>query len=127
VFRAAIKNCCCAGLVGLFAVMSAQAALNDPTKPPTAHAKVYVSKKKDKRQRWVLSSTLVSAQRRTAVINDRVVAVGDHVNGARVVSIQPSAVRLRMGRREISLMMLKKKIKTLSRVADSLPVQRQGK
>jgi hypothetical protein len=45
------------------------------------------------------------------------VARGERINGARVLSIEPSAVRLKINGREITLTMLKKKIKTLSRVA----------
>jgi hypothetical protein len=103
----------------LVAVMPVQAALEDPTRPPTAKATNYASPKKNHRPRWVLTSTLVSSQRRTAVINDKVVARGDRINGARVVSIQPSVVRLRIGARDITLMMLKKNIKSLSQVATS--------
>ena len=84
-------------VVYLFTVMPLQAALEDPTRPPTATAAAYATPKKHSRPRWVLTSTLVSGQRRTAVVNDRVVARGDRINGARVVSIEPSAVRLRVG------------------------------
>ena len=103
----------------LFAVMPLQAALEDPTRPPTATPTVYASPKKHSRPRWVLTSTLVSAQRRTAVVNDKVVARGDRINGARVISIEPSAVRLRVGRRDVTLMMLKKDVKSSSQVTTS--------
>ena len=97
-------------------------AMEDPTRPPTAKAtSTYVPGKKSKGPRWTLHSTLVSSGRRTAVINDRVVSQGDRINGATVVSIQPSAVRLRDKGREVTLMMLKKNIKSLSRAA--LPSQ----
>lgn len=97
-------------------------AMEDPTRPPTAKAtSTYVSAKKSKGPRWRLHSTLVSSGRRTAVINNRVVSQGDRINGATVVSIQPSAVRLRDKGREVTLMMLKKNIKSLSRAA--LPSQ----
>jgi MSHA biogenesis protein MshK len=92
-------------------------AMEDPTRPPTARAtSSYVPAKKRQGPRWVLNSTLISSDRRTAVINDRVVAQGDQINGATVVSIQPSAVRLRDNGREVTLVMLKKNIKSLSRV-----------
>lgn len=92
-------------------------ALDDPTRPPTIKAKSsYVSGKKSRGSRWILHSTLVSSGRRTAVINDRVVAQGDRINGATVVSIEPSMVRLRAKGREVTLVMLKKNIKSLSRV-----------
>lgn len=99
-------------------------AMEDPTRPPTAKATAsYVPFKKSKRPRWTLSSTLVSSDRRTAVINDRVVSRGDRINGATVVSIQPLKVRLRDKGREVTLVILKKNIKSLSRSVSS----RQGK
>lgn len=95
-------------------------AMDDPTRPPTAEAKTSdVLAKKTQRPRWTLHSTLVSSGRRTAVINDRVVSQGDRINGAAVISIQPSAVRLREKGREVTLMMLKKNIKSLSDASSS--------
>ena len=91
-------------------------AMEDPTRPPTGKAtSSYVGAPKSHAVRWTLHSTLVSSERRTAVINDRVVSQGDRINGATVVSIQPSSVRLRNKGREMTLVMLKKKIKSLSR------------
>ena len=108
----------------LLAVMPVQADLQDPTRPPTVDGSIsYVAPNKIKRPRWVLNSTLVSSQRRTAVINDRVVSIGDRINGARVMSIQPSSVTLRSNGADMTLIMIKKNIKTLSHVASS----RQGK
>jgi hypothetical protein len=106
------------------------AAMDDPTRPPTADTKIshVVKTKKSQRPRWVLTSTLVSAGRRTAVINDRVVSRGDRVNGATVVNIQPATVRLRARGRDVTLVMLKRKIKSLSRQQTSRqPLLRQGK
>jgi len=119
VFDARTKILIAVGFVYLFSIMPLQAALEDPTRPPTAKANAYVSPKKHSRPRWALTSTLVSAQRRTAVINDKVVARGDRINGAHVVSIEPSKVRLRVSGRDITLVMLKKDIKTLSQVSSS--------
>lgn len=107
----------------LLLVMPLQAALEDPTRPPTATTTISASPEKIQRPHWMLTSTLVSAQRRTAVINDTVVSRGDRINGAKVMSIQPFMVRLRAGKRDITLMMLKKNIKSLSQVVSS----RQGK
>ena len=91
-------------------------AMEDPTRPPTAKATThFVVGKKSHAPRWRLHSTLVSSDRRTAVINDRVVSQGDRINGATVVSIQPSTVRLRDKGREVTLVMLNKNIKSLSR------------
>jgi hypothetical protein len=95
-------------------------ALEDPTRPPTAEIKThYVAPQESRRSRWTLNSTLVSSARRTAVINDKAVSQGDRINGATVVSIQPSVVRLREKGREVTLMMLQKNIKSLSRSESS--------
>ncbi len=110
-------------ITALLLVMPLQAALKDPTRPPGIVAKVSTSPEKIQQPRWMLTSTLVSMQRRTAVINDTVVSHGDHINGAKIISIQPSAVRLRIGGKYITLVMLKKNIKSLSQVMPS----RQGK
>ena len=111
-------------LVLLLCWVSTGYAMKDPTQPPTATSTSnYVKGKKSKGPRWILHSTLVSSDRRTAVINNRVVSQGDRINGATVVSIQPSSVRLREKGREVTLMMLTKNIKSLSRVI----VSRQGK
>jgi len=107
----------------LLLVMPLQAALEDPTRPPNVTTTASASPQKIQQPRWILTSTLISAQRRTAVINDTVVSHGDRINGAKVINIQPSAVRLRIGGRKITLMMLKKNIKSLSQVTSS----RQGK
>lgn len=45
--------------------------------------------------RWQLQSTLVAENRRVATINGETVGVGDRVNGARILRIEPYAVRLR--------------------------------
>ncbi len=94
--------------------------LGDPTRPPTAQP-VKVHKAVHKQTHWMLNSTLVSAQRRTAVINDRVVSVGEKINGARVVEILPMKVRLRYNGRDITLVLLKKSIKRPSRSGSGKP------
>jgi MSHA biogenesis protein MshK len=96
-------------------VQFALAAVADPTRPPGLGAMTStVGNDKHKAPRWVLKSTLISPERRTAVINDRVVSKGDHVNGATVVDIQSLKVRLRSAGREVTLVMLGKDVKTLS-------------
>ena len=106
----------------LLLIMPLQAALKDPTRPPAI--RVTTSTPPEIRPpRWMLKSTLLSAQRRTAIINDTVVSRGDRINGATVVSIHPSRVRLRTGGQDITLIMLKKNIKSLSRMSSSI----QGK
>lgn len=108
-------------LAGLLLSGAAPAlSLKDPTRPPDARpAKVHKAARQP--LRWTLSSTLVSPQRRTAVINGRLVGVGETVNGARVVEILPSKVRLRRKGRDITLVLLKQDIKRPSRHGSGKP------
>lgn len=108
-------------LLGLLVlVMPVRAAMDDPTRPPSlGAAKSVPSTGKHQRPRWLLSSTLIAAERRSAVIDGRVVVRGDRINGATVVSIEPGSVRLRARGKEFTLLMLKKNIKSLSRVQTS--------
>ena len=100
--------------------ISSSQALEDPTRPPSAEIKThYVETKKSQQPRWTLNSTLVSSGRRTAIINNKAVSQGDRINGATVVSIEPFTVRLREKGREVTLMMLQKNIKSLSRSESS--------
>ena len=107
-------------LTALLALPAAATPLRDPTQPPAAHRPA-TKKAARKAPRWVLSSTLVSGQRRTAVINDRVVGVGERINGARVVEIQPAKVRLRRQGRDITLVLLKQNIKRPSHHGSGRP------
>ncbi len=73
--------------------MAAQAAeVRDPLRPPGAQVRAAGP---EARPVWVLQSTLVSAEQKTAVINGRVVAQGGWIDGARVIEVQPTWVRLR--------------------------------
>jgi hypothetical protein len=79
-------------------------ALDDPMRPPGGAA--VSSGKAASGTRFVLSSTLIARERRSAVINGRNVGIGDHVNGARIVEIQPTQVRLQHQGRQITLSLL---------------------
>ncbi len=117
-----IKAGCILALAGLLAAGAAPAlALKDPTRPPGAQpAKAHKAAAR-KALRWTLGSTLVSPRRRTAVINGRLVGVGETINGARVVEILPSQVRLRREGRDITLVLLKQDVKRPSRHGSGKP------
>ncbi|HET7306369.1 MAG TPA: hypothetical protein VFK24_00920 [Gammaproteobacteria bacterium] len=91
-----VSVCACAG------------TLHDPTRPDysstarTVHAA----------PRWQLNSTLISAHRRLAMINGKTVGVGERVDGATVVSIEPGAVRLRRGGHQFTIHLIADTIKT---------------
>jgi len=78
------------------------AALEDPMRPPRGAT---VSDDKPTIP-FVLSSTLIARERRSAVINSRNVGVGDSVDGARVLEIQPAQVRLQHQGRQLTLQLL---------------------
>ena len=81
----------------LLAVMpiTIKAQLDDPTRPPGHRLVLPGGKKSDAAIPFILSSVRISATRRSAVVNDRAVESGDMVNGAKVVAIYPSAVKLK--------------------------------
>lgn len=93
----------------LLGMSQSAAALDDPMRPP-ASAAVTGSAPAAATQ-FVLSSTLIARERRSAVINGRNVGVGDSVDGARVVEIQPTQVRLQHQGRQLTLQLLPVAIK----------------
>ena len=68
-------------------------ALRDPTRPPAARAKGVAGK--IEQQGWILQSVLISPERRYAIINDEVVAMGGSIAGAELVAIAEERVTLR--------------------------------
>ena len=80
----------------LFFTPITHAQLDDPTRPPGYRLVLPGGKKAAATTiRFSLSSVRISSTRRTAVINDRMVEVGDKVNGAKVLAIYPSSVKLK--------------------------------
>lgn len=77
------------------AAVSADATeLADPMRPALGLAAPVAEQPVEKINGWRLSSTLVASGRRVAVVNGRVVGVGDRIDGARVVAIQAREVLL---------------------------------
>ena len=77
----------------LFAAFAAQGqALRDPTRPPGASAR---SAGKVEPSGWNLQSILISPERRYAIINGEVVAIGGTVSGAELVAVAPERVTLK--------------------------------
>ena len=73
--------------------------VRDPMRPPAGAALAAVPTQ----TQWSLYSTAVSAGRRSAIVNGQVVSEGSVVDGARVLRIQPSSVRLATADGEITL------------------------
>lgn len=83
----------------------------DPMRPPPfAMKKLYPGEKKQQKvavqktkpaarvtetqKQWVLNSILFSSQRQHAIINNKLVRLGDMIEGARVIRLRPDSVRL---------------------------------
>lgn len=78
-------------LLALCPVGALQAqTVHDPLRPPGKDAHTEGSAPS-----WTLHSTLIAEGRRSAVINGRVVTEGARIDGAVVIEIRPSVVRLR--------------------------------
>ncbi len=75
------------------------ATLNDPMRPPAAllgsRPAPDAAPATPPAVSFHLTSTLVGGARRVAIINDALVGVGDEVEGARVLTIEPRAARIR--------------------------------
>jgi len=69
-------------------------ALRDPTRPPPA-ASAGVAASRIEQSGWVLQSVLISPERRYAIINGEVVALGGSIAGAELVAIAEERVTLR--------------------------------
>lgn len=74
------------------APITLQAQLDDPTRPLGYRLSLPGGKKSV--IRFSLSSVRISSARRSAVVNDQSVEAGDVIDGAKVVVIIPSAVKL---------------------------------
>lgn len=85
--------------------------MDDPTEPPPNYQAVPVGGAPPNVgsatpiQRWLLTSTLTSPQRRIAVINGRAVKPGDTLEDVTVVEVAPATVRLRDTQGEFSVTM----------------------
>lgn len=73
--------------------IAAAEALRDPTRPPSVSAKGTTERREA--SGWNLQSVLISPERRYAIINGEVVAVGGAVSGAQLVAVAPEQVTLR--------------------------------
>lgn len=70
----------------------AAAELVDPTRP--SHVRAPSENKTVRAPAWHVESIIVSPTRRLAVVNGRLVGVGDRVGGAKVTEILPYEVQL---------------------------------
>jgi len=68
-------------------------AMTDPMQPPNFRGTQTDSGSKD-RPRWLLTSTLISKNRKLATINGRTVGKGAKVSGGQIIDIKPASVTI---------------------------------
>lgn len=89
----------------------AQAQLDDPTRPPGHRLVLPGGKNAAVKNHFILSSVRISSTRHSAIINNRSVEVGDTVNGARVIAIYLSAVKLKKRDRVFTVKLVSQVVK----------------
>jgi len=91
--------------------LSAMAQLDDPMRPPGHRLFVPGQKKSSVSVRYSVSMVQISSLRRTAIVNNRLVEVGDMVSGAKILGIYPSSVKLRKKGKTFTIKLLSRRIK----------------
>ncbi len=98
--------CAAAGLAfAMHGGLAMAASLPDPTRPPQRFVEL-AKRVPAVSDHWRLGSILIAPQRRVAVINGQSMSLGEQLNGAQLVSIEPGRVCLRRGTKEIVLELL---------------------
>ena len=90
---------------------SVYAQLDDPTRPPGYRLIIPGQKKVVRERTYSLSLVQISPIRRSAVVNDRFVEVGDMINGAKVIAIYSSSVKLKKKGKVFTVELLSQNIK----------------
>jgi MSHA biogenesis protein MshK len=100
-------------VLGVLSLVSLEAtmALEDPTRPTNPAVIIPTHTSGSGNSSWVLNSTLVSPNRRVAVINGIQVSEGESVGGALVVQIHRSYALLQTSGRNIKLHLLPDTVK----------------
>ncbi len=130
--RSSIATFICIGVMCPVWVMGS----SDPTQPPMVNNKILkpaskVSPKitviEKKIPGWVLRSTLISSDRKTAVINNKVLSVGEKVDGAKLINILPGKVKIRVKGRVKTLRLIKKDVKNNMRKISHQSSRKNGR
>lgn len=93
--------------------------LKDPTRPPGKSA-IRNSRATNKaRPYWTLNSILISPTRRLATINGKILQLGEHIHGAKLVAINASEVWLKNKQKQFRIKLLANDVKKISIMADN--------
>lgn len=96
----------------LLAAGASALELVDPMQPPAAPpAPAQIEDAPVEPGAWRLGAIKIEPGRRSAMINGRIVAEGDEIDGAQVVAIASREVRIAVGNETVSLSLLKHDIK----------------
>lgn len=97
------------GALALMAALSApafgQEGLGDPTRPTSLSEPAEAKAQAAQGPRWRLQSTLVADDRRVAVINGRMVAQGERIEGATVLEVRTDGVTLQKDGQRLNLLL----------------------
>lgn len=89
-------------LMSAAAAAGAQPGLGDPTRP-TSLSEPQESTRAAQMPRWRLQSTLIADDRRVAVINGRIVSVGERIEGATLLEVRSDGVTLQQDGQRLNL------------------------
>lgn len=90
----------------------AQQPLSDPTRPFVfSGAGTGTGTAAPRTITWKLTSTLISPQRQVAVINGRVVKIGQKIDGAKLVAVKPGSALLHHAGKTIQLKLISGTVK----------------
>jgi len=90
-------------------------ALDDPTQPPNYIQVAARPGVEQGQPRWRLQSTLTGSERNVAVINGQRLLVGQTVDGAKIISIEPGRVVVSVANEEMTLAVFPSMIKRKDR------------
>jgi hypothetical protein len=87
------------------------AALPDPTRPYQYGAQVEIEQVLDEKVQWRLSGIRINENKRSAILNGKLVKEGDKLDGAVVLEIKPAAVTLQQDDKRLVVRLLLSNIK----------------
>lgn len=91
-------------------------AITDPMQPPNMRGSSIKNISQNKIAKWRLTSILIGQKRRHAMINGKILSIGEKVNGAKLIDIQPAVVTLNFKNKNIIIKLLPTIVKRQRRV-----------
>ena len=97
-------------LIAIWAGPGQAEALPDPTRP-YQYGTVQVEQGQDAKVQWRLSGVRINADKRSAILNGKLVKEGDKLDGAVVLEIKPAEVTLQQDDKRLVVRLLLSNIK----------------